>query len=296
MSEPESDSDQSSNPEEINFNITNDNPQDSDFHILKSFISKLIHGLPNYKNVNPSEVARHIISMSGKIGNVLVNVQEDSDEEKDGPSSAKKSKKETEKEKDQPSEEEPEEDSVLGITTLITEKNIPEPITNLFKKSNSFNFDSETHGWLINERLEALPFSVGISMLKSTLSTINNVYPKIKNILIIVRALTKTKNEQKIENLQFVNDEFSLIFDQAELRNMQSKGKKNKKSKQTENLIKNYQIYNIEGEAARRGCWEDANPELDPEESDESGLFQCRAILEFDYQRLLEVLDELVFV
>ena len=205
MSEPESDSDQSSNPEEINFNITNDNPQDSDFHILKSFISKLIHGLPNYKNVNPSEVARHIISMSGKIGNVLVNVQEDSDEEKAGPSSAKKSKKEDQKtEKDQKSEEEeePEEDSVLGITTLITEKNIPEPITNLFKKSNSFNFNPETHGWLINERLEALPFSVGISMLKSTLSTINNVYPKIKNILIIVRALTKTKNEQKIENLQ----------------------------------------------------------------------------------------------
>lgn len=223
-----------SNLSDINVNITGYDPQQSDFHIIKMFLKQLLIGLPCFSEVNLADLANEIINQAGKVGSVLVNVDDINDTNSEEPLSKQPKLNSTNVEK------EPQEDSILGLCSVIKGDKLPKKLSKLLEIESD-----KKSVWLINERLEALPMSVSIPLLKTTVIELKTVYKEIDTIHMLARGFTTdTKNLEKSE---LINDEYSVLLNAFKPT---TKGI-NTKFIQTSGL-----------ESARRNLWDDQDENI----------------------------------
>merc|ERR1712048_303610 len=134
-------------------------------------------------------------------------------EDEEEVSSAKKSKnddlKNDESKSDPTNDDSENDDSVLGLASCICSSKMSKETKKLLKIPDSL---SENIGWLINERMEALPIQVALPLLSSTLQEMNTCFPKIDKICMLARAVSEKENNAEMEDLEFLQDEYNLIF------------------------------------------------------------------------------------
>ena len=216
----------SSDISDVKFNLTGWDPSEEDFHIIKQFLKQLLTGLPKSNDINLSGLTREIINLSGKVGSVLVNCDEPVVEGedcvvtksggKDGEGPVKKMKVgETQSNEETKNEEKEENDSadddnVLGICSALPFKTLPKALKNIISE-NITETQESTSVLLINERLEALPISVSLPMLKTTISELIKNFPNTESVFILSKALSDPNKKADIDNLDFLHDEYSIL-------------------------------------------------------------------------------------
>lgn len=269
-------------PEFINCNISGVDPEDSDFHMIKKMIDNITSGLPDQKSINLSEIARHVISLSGKIGSVLINCDEPVEQGDDVPVPCKKPKtQETEVEEASEEDDDPAEDAILGLCSAIEFKHVPKVLCKIYE-THLGQFDEKSI-WLINDRPEALPIAMGLPMLKTTLSEMQTHLPKTETIVVIAKGYINEKalknNKPELADVEFNNDEYSMLIHEPQI------------------FIKSKIFIDRTSEKASRSNWEDANPEYQGtdqgEEGDSVSLTSVRVLFSFEKTKLVKFVDRL---
>jgi len=209
-------SDTESDISDCQLGIEGFDPLQPDFHMIKEFLKQSLQGLPGYNKVNLSTLANVIIEQSGKCGSVLKQVPDAVDEEEEeSHSSAKKSKVSAEntenaengKSSENLSETE-DDDAILGLASVIPFEKLPKEAKKVLKIENS---ETKT-GWLVNERMEALPIQVALPLLSGTLQEMTKYMPKIEKICMLARCVSEKESKAEMDDLEFLQDEYNLIF------------------------------------------------------------------------------------
>jgi len=205
-------SDTESDISDCQLGIEGFDPSQPDFHMIKEFLKQSLQGLPGFNKVNLSTLANVIIEQSGKCGSVLKQVSDLVDEEEETHSSAKKSKVNAEntentKNTENPSETE-DDDAILGLASVISFEKLPKEAKKLLKIENT---ETKT-GWLVNERMEALPIQVALPLLSGTLQEMTKFMPKVEKICMLARCVSEKDSKADMEDLEFLQDEYNLIF------------------------------------------------------------------------------------
>jgi len=205
-------SDTESDISDCQLGIEGFDPSQPDFHMIKEFLKQSLQGLPGFNKVNLSTLANVIIEQSGKCGSVLKQVSDLVDAEEETHSSAKKSKVNAEntentKNTENPSETE-DDDAILGLASVISFEKLPKEAKKLL---NIENTETKT-GWLVNERMEALPIQVALPLLSGTLQEMTKFMPKVEKICMLARCVSEKDSKADMEDLEFLQDEYNLIF------------------------------------------------------------------------------------
>merc|ERR1711934_42 len=185
-------------------------PSAPDFHMIKEFLKQSLQGLPGYNKVNLSSLANIILEQSGKCGSVLKQVIDEVVEDEEQ-TSAKKSKinpENTENAENKPQSVAEDDDAILGLASCISFEKLPKEAKKLLKLGDT---DTKT-GWLVNERMEALPIQVALPLISGTLHEMNTFLPKTEKICMLARCVSEKENNAEMSDLEFLQDEYNLIF------------------------------------------------------------------------------------
>lgn len=77
----------------IQFHVEGFDPEESDLHMLKTFLKQSLYGVPKFTSISLSQLAQNIISNSGKVGSVLRQVSDEPDNEDEEPTAKKTPKR-----------------------------------------------------------------------------------------------------------------------------------------------------------------------------------------------------------
>lgn len=203
-------SDTDSDISDCQLGIEGFDPSKPDFHMIKEFLKQSLQGLPGYNKVNLSTLANVIIEQSGKCGSVLKQVSDVIEEDEDeSHTSAKRSKVNAENTQnaETPSEAE-DDDAILGLASCISFEKLPKEAKKVLKIENS---ETKT-GWLVNERMEALPIQVALPLLSGTLQEMTKCMPKVEKICMLARCVSEKESKAEMDDLEFLQDEYNLIL------------------------------------------------------------------------------------